>query len=122
MKAIQKKPGEQPTEVELKKGIDHLQELVGGGCFTTVYHPALEQRGITLWANDEGLFLDMEPNLIVMGQPIVGPVVFTGHNSEGETVALDESQAIVVGIFLARTEITNPIRREAIRERIRAML
>lgn len=121
-KAIHKKPGEEPTVVEVKDGIDHLQELVGGGLFERVYHPILEERGITLYANEEGLFRDFEPNLIVYGQPIVGPVICVGHNDEGERVALTAKQAAIATIFLDKVAIHSPDRRAEIHERIRAML
>lgn len=100
MRAILKKPGETAQETTLKGStLEALQGLVEG-YITTVYHEALDEAGITAWANDEGLLIGQEPNLLVYGQPIVGPVVFTGHNDEGETVALTAEQAEMVGRFL----------------------
>jgi hypothetical protein len=98
-KSIMQKPGESPEVIDLRKGIDHLKEIVGG-CFTTVHHEALESAGVTAWAHDEGLFEHLEPNIVVYGQPIVGPVVFTGHNAKGETVALTGEQEALVRRFL----------------------
>jgi hypothetical protein len=88
MKAIVKKPGEKSETIEIDKG-DSLKALQGlvGGYITTVWDEGLDEAGITAWANDEGLLIGQAPNLFCYGQPIVGPVVFTGHNDEGETIA-----------------------------------
>jgi len=100
MKAILKKPGETAQNITLEgETLAALQGLVEG-YITTVYHESLDAAGITAWANDEGLLIGQAPNLLVYGQPIVGPVVFTGHDDEGETVALTDEQAEIVGRFL----------------------
>lgn len=119
MKSIVQNPGEQPKAVELEG--DSLSALQGvvGGYVTTVYHEALEEAGITAWANDEGLLIGQEPNLLVYGQPIVGPVVFTGHNDEGETVALTDGQAEIVHAFLNAVTLSASAR-ERLADRIRA--
>lgn len=100
MKAITKQPG-QPSKVE-DMGDDTLAWLQAKveGYITTVYAEALDAAGVTCWANDEGLLIGQAPNLLVYGQPIVGPVVFTGHDDEGETVGLTEAQEKAVAAFL----------------------
>jgi len=100
MKAIVQNPGESPKTVELSETLKDLQGLVGG-YVTTFYVPEFEEAGITAWANDEGLLIGQQPNLFVYGQPIVGPVVFTGHNDEGETVGLTGPQEALVRTFLS---------------------
>jgi hypothetical protein len=81
----------------------------------------LEANGITAWANEEGLYERLEPNILVYGQPIVGPVVFTGHNNKGETIALTDDQAEIVGAFLAATTL-NAMQRYRIGQRIAEMI
>ncbi len=122
MKAIVQKPGESPETVALEG--DTLKALQGlvGGYITTVYHEALEESGITAWAHDEGLLIGLTPNLVVYGQPIVGPVVFTGHNDEGETVGLTAEQEEIVHRFLAATDVLTDEQREVVAQRIAAML
>lgn len=101
MKWIVKNPGETAQDYTHEGGssLEPLQKLVGG-YITTVYHESLDEVGITAWANDEGLLIGQAPNLAVYGQPVVGPVVFTGHDDEGETVGLTDEQAETVGRFL----------------------
>ena len=121
MKAIVQNPGENPQTVDLQG--DSLSALQGvvGGYIETVHHEALEENGITAWANEEGLYLSLSPNLVVYGQPIVGPVVFTGHNDEGETIGLTEDQEAIVQAFLSATTL-NDAQRERIASRIAEML
>ncbi len=101
MKAIVQRPGERPETVSLgENSLKALQGLVGGW-ITTFYVEGFEEAGITSWADDEGLLKSAQPNLLAAGQPIVGPVVFTGHDGEGETIALTDEQAALVEAFLA---------------------
>jgi hypothetical protein len=76
------------------------------GLVTCPYIPELNEQGITLWANDEGLCLSMAPNLgfLVNGYPmvIVGPIMFTSSNDEGDTTGLCEKQAEFVEGFCER--------------------
>lgn len=117
MKSIIKNPGEDAQTVELKGDTLPALQASVGGYVETVYHEVLEDAGITAWANEEGLLVGLSPNLLVYGQPIVGPVVFTGHNDEGETIALTDEQAEIVGAFLEATTLNN-----AQRERIAARI
>ena len=102
MRAVIQRPGGSPETVNLGNKLKHLQELVGG-YITSVHHETLEHFGITLWANDTGLFNGLEPNLSVYRQPIVGNVVFTGHDKEGDTVGLTDEQETVARAFLQAT-------------------
>lgn len=105
MTAIVKNPGETAELFDLDTdSLKSLQEAVGG-YVTTVFDPKMDGAGITIWANDEGLLHRLDPNLLVHGQPIVGPVVFTGHDDEGNTIALTEDQVLRVRAFLAKTTL-----------------
>lgn len=119
MKAIVKKPGEDAQEITLAGTLESLQAQVEG-LITVVYHEQLDEAGITAYANDEGLLIGQSPNLLVYGQPIVGPVVFVGHNDEGETVGLTSEQAELVYGFLAATTL-NEAQRAALALRIARM-
>jgi len=104
-RAVVKNPGESPKVIDLRKGINHLQELVGG-YFTTVYVDSLDEAGITVWASDEGLMLRQDPNLSIGGQIIVGPVVFTGTDGDGGTVSLTRDQETTCLAFLSKTSLS----------------
>ena len=124
MKAITKKPGEKPETIEIEgDSLKALQGLVGG-YITTFYVPvgegSFDEKGITSWANDEGLMIGQELNILAAGQPIVGPVVFTGHDDEGDTVGLTDAQAETVLAFLVEAT-PSEARRAAIALRMAAM-
>lgn len=119
MKAITKKPGEDAQEITLDGTLESLQAQVEG-LITVVYHEQLDEAGITAYANDEGLLIGQSPNLLVYGQPIVGPVVFVGHDDEGETVGLTPSQEDLVRGFLEAVTL-NEAQRAALALRIARM-
>lgn len=94
--AIVKHPGENARSVTLEGDtLAELQRCVGG-LIEGVYIPDFDEQGISCYANEEGLIFGLEPNVRLAGQPIVGPIVFVGHNEEGETVSLTEAQAWAV--------------------------
>lgn len=75
----------------------HLQKYVGGLIDVVALAPDMD-----MWVNDEGLILNLEPNLAATVlaaylrrraplTPFVGPVVFTGGaDDEGETRSLSD--------------------------------
>ena len=109
MKAIVKHPGQAPQKIDINDGdtLSSLQALVDG-LVTTVYVEGFDEAGITVWANDEGLLMRLTPNLLIEGQPIVGTVVFTGHNDEGETVGLTRYQMAAVERLLRASTLNLP--------------
>jgi hypothetical protein len=111
MKYLTKRPGSQVAEVESAKiTLKDLQREVEG-LVTCPYVPGLNEAGITMWANDEGLLLGMEPNLRIMMhnffEPmfIVGPVVFTSSDKNGNTRGLSKTQLAKVREFLAEYSV-----------------
>lgn len=113
-------PGNEPRNVEVRKGIDHLQELVGG-LFTMPYVPGLGEHGIDVFANDEGLILQMDPNLLIENENfyepmvLVGPLLFASSDDEGETVSLNAKQEGIVRAFVAANRATAERWRKAFR-------
>jgi hypothetical protein len=110
MKFILKQPGLKPEVVEQDSiGLSTLQHYVEG-TVTCPHVPGLEKIGATLWANDDGLCLDMEPNLALFEsgwyEPmlIVGPVLVTGVNQEGDTVGLTDDQVEKAKAILTNAE------------------
>ena len=102
MKALVQNPGDSPQTVDLAD--DTLKALQGlvGGYVTTAYIEPLDAAGVTTWANDEGLLVGMRPNILAHGQPLVGPVVFTGTSDDGDTIALTDAQEALVRQVLGR--------------------
>lgn len=98
MKFVLKQPGLKPEVVEHESiNLSTLQHYVEG-TVTCPYIPHLNEKGISLWANDDGLCIGMKPNVRFFEDDwfapmdIVGPVLMTGHDEEGETVGLTDEQ------------------------------
>lgn len=98
MKIVLKQPGLKPEVIEVEKiGLDTLQHYCEG-LVTCPGLPHLNERGISLWANDEGLCIGMKPNIQFFEDDwfapmdLVGPILLTGHDGEGETVGLTDEQ------------------------------
>lgn len=107
MKFIYKNVGCAPETLEQDEirlaDLQHYTE----GSIEAPYVPGLNEAGITLWANEEGLLVGMKPNLIIempaqLYEPmvIVGPAVFTGTNRAGDTAGLTEDQQGIVKSFI----------------------
>lgn len=102
IKVVTKAPLEAPEVKEIEHSLSNLQAEVKG-LLTTVVDDRLEAKGITIYANDEGLLLGMEHNFQAQyQQTIVGPVVLTAHNDEGETVSLTDEQVETALTYLKR--------------------
>jgi len=92
IRVLVKSPGGKPETREISKGLEPMQEIVGG-YITTAYLPELDEAGITLWANDEGLIEGLEPNIVMpWGDIIVGTIFLSGHDEEGDTTGLSDDQ------------------------------
>ena len=112
MKMILKQPGLKPETIEQDEiRLADLQHYVEGNV-ECPYIPGLSEAGVTMWANEEGLILRMQPNLIIdlecFFEPmlIVGPVLFTSSDDEGNTTGLTPEQEQEVQDFLATQEAT----------------
>jgi len=92
MRVLFKAPGAAPEIQEIEHSLETMQGLVGG-LLTTAHDPELDEAGVTIWANDEGLMLEMKHNFLdAYHQMIVGPVFFSSHDDEGETTSLSDKQ------------------------------
>lgn len=67
--------------------LDFLKGVVGGKLELVRLTPKFD-----LWLNEEGKLLDLEPNLLMPSDIIVGPVVITGHKG-AETIGLESEDA-----------------------------
>jgi hypothetical protein len=104
MKYIVKAPGFAPEVIEAEGiSLADMQHHVEG-TITLAPAPKLEEAGIDMFANDDGLMLRLSPNLgyLAWGHPqvIVGPVLLAACDEEGETIGLSEEQIEVGLAFL----------------------
>ena len=109
IRVVTKKPGmvNAPKVEEIKPGIADLQRLVDprgkGASFECPYIPELAAEGVDLWVNEEGKFDSAcTANFMIFdGQDcVMGPVVFTSHDDEGNTTGLSDAQLAFVLKFL----------------------
>lgn len=96
MKALVKRI-DQPLEVmESHFELRELQEIVGG-YIEIPYIPSLEKQGIAMIINEEGKLRGMKDNFCLVKDNkivdvIVGTVIFTAFNSEGDSIGLSDEQ------------------------------
>ena len=82
----------------IKGDLESLQHEVGGYISLVPYFKKLEERYINLYADDEGL-LKPDPTITLVKtennavtEALVGNLIFTGYNDEGETLGLTNEQ------------------------------
>lgn len=74
---IRMRPGEEPEEISVDNTLAALQAEVGGHIETLRL-----DRDVTAIVNEEGLLEELEPNCLLRGELIVGPVVLVGVRGE----------------------------------------
>ena len=77
IRVIVKNPGEAPEEREVPNTLAALQALVGG----YIEAVALARDAVIL-VNEEGKLRGLEPNVMLMGDVLVGPLVIVGVRGE----------------------------------------
>lgn len=87
LKVLYKAPNVNAEVMEIEDSLAGMQEAVGGCIACT---PITEK--IDFWYNDEFLFLDFQPNIILDDTIFHGSVFFAGHDIEGNTISLNEEE------------------------------
>ena len=77
VKVIVKHPDKDPEELVIPNELEAFQRLVGG--YIETLPIAADMLAIV---NEEGKLRGLEPNMIVNGELLVGPVVFAGVDGE----------------------------------------
>ena len=103
MKALVLSNGEL-KEREIKSGLEHLQEIVGGYIEIPFLSETLSDNGIDIVINEEGKFIDgIKPEIAVVSREngmvldiVYGNCIFVSHDEEGETIGLNEEQMQIV--------------------------
>lgn len=66
--------------------LETYQAIVGG----YIEHFHTSNRGVDYFCNEEGKLKKMQPNVVVRGQQIVGPIFAVRSDEEGEFISLTE--------------------------------
>lgn len=102
--AVVKVPYEKPKTMEIDKGLDTLQNLVGGDiCAADL--PDMDD--VFGFCNDEGLLIGLKPNFYrpEYGDGIVGTAVFVGAGEDGTSICLTPEQAKKVTTYLEENSV-----------------
>ena len=77
MKIIKLLPGKEPVVIEVENTLEALQKEVEGKIeMVTVCS------GLAILCNEEGIWLMMKPNRVILGHHFVGPVLFVGVDGD----------------------------------------
>lgn len=77
MKIIKLLPGKEPERIEVENTLEALQKEVEGKIEAVTVSTDL-----AILCNEEGIWLMMKPNRVIMGHHFVGPVLFVGVDGE----------------------------------------
>lgn len=77
MKIIKLLPGKEPERMEVENTLEALQKEVEGNIEAVTVSTDL-----AILCNEEGLWLMMKPNRVIMGHHFVGQVLFVGVDGE----------------------------------------
>lgn len=99
---------------EIKGDLKSLQEEVGGLITLAPYFDELDDMGIDIYADDEGLLkADPKISVVVLGENgrienvLVGNIIFVGHDGEGNSQSLTEEQLEFLYDHLERVFFTD---------------
>lgn len=79
-------PGSSPAVTEIEPTLEAMQEVVGG------YVELVRVGDLDLWVNEEGILEGLPLNRVIVGMPLVGPILVASSNEEGDTVGLTDTQ------------------------------
>ena len=90
MKIIKLLPGKEPERMEVENTLEALQKEVEGKIEAVTVRTDL-----AILCNEEGLWLMMKPNRVILGHHFVGPVLFVGVDGEKFCSLSEEAMEIV---------------------------
>jgi len=103
---IVKQPGQDPERTEVESLNYKVMQGLVGGCFDLVRIPSPDgdERTLALYVNDEGLLIGLPPNIRHPHDPrgsiLVGPIVVSCADEEGEEVPMSEGELDLVDLLL----------------------
>lgn len=80
MKIIKLLPGKEPERIEVENTLEALQKEVEGKIEAVTVRT--ECTDLAILCNEEGIWLMMKPNRVIIGRHFVGPVLFVGVDGE----------------------------------------
>lgn len=90
IRVVVKNPGQQAQTQFIENSLESFKEIVGG------YLEALPiPYPFGGYCNEEGLLVNLTPNVALSGNVVVGPVVVFNVDREGNEVSLSEQEAQV---------------------------
>ena len=94
--------------------LKYLQSKVGGCIELVSWYNQLSDLNIDMWINEEGKFIqELLPTFIVVDSKdeikdiIMGDVVFTSSDNEGNTIGLNDIQAQKIKRIFKKTAVLN---------------
>ena len=90
MKIIKLLPGKEPERIEVENTLEALQKEVEGNIEAVTVSTDL-----AILCNEEGIWLMMKPNRVIMGHHFVGPLLFVGVDGEEFCSLSEESMEFV---------------------------
>ena len=90
MKIIKLLPGKEPERIEVENTLEALQKEVEGKIEAVTVSTDL-----AILCNEEGIWLMMKPNRVIMGHHFVGPVLFVGVDGDKFCSLSEEAMEIV---------------------------
>ena len=94
--------------------LEYLQSKVGGYIELVSWYNQLSDLNIDMWINEEGKFIQgLLPTFIVVDSKdeikdiIMGDVVFTSSDNEGNTIGLNDIQAQKIKRIFKKTAVLN---------------
>lgn len=116
-KALTRKQNEDYKVIQVDDlGLEFLQQSVGGYIERVAFDEEFNRRNIDMWINEEGKFNgNFKPTFIVVEKEepgkildiIMGDVVFTSSNEEGETIGLNDVQIQYIKSKLSKVAVLN---------------
>lgn len=116
-KALTRKQNEDYKVIQVDDlDLEFLQQSVGGYIERVAFDEEFDRRNIDMWINEEGKFNgNFKPTFIVVEKEepgkildiIMGDVVFTSSNEEGETIGLNDVQIQYIKSKLSKVAVLN---------------
>lgn len=105
IRVIIARPGEAPFVTTIENTLEAMQSVVGGYIERIpVSFIITGTPDVDLWVNEEGLLINLPFNRVVAGTPVVGPILVTSSDEEGETTGLSDEQVELTLAILSNAQ------------------
>lgn len=95
MKVMVKEPGKPAEEREIENTLEELQDIVGGYVEAVRFNV-----DVVIWCHADGKLLGLEPNFAIWRDIVVGPVVITRVDEDGDCIDLTSDDCMEVASYL----------------------